>query len=235
MFEIDIYLDIKSPHSYLMMKPAIQLMRDYECKVNFKPYNLSYVDINVTTKYDETNPARIPKDAVQDRRARMYYTVARVYAKGMGLRIRGPEILLNSDKANIGTAWALQHACSEKYLSILYELGWPNGWRDCDMNDISTLKTCLAGAGMKKEKVDLFDEYLNTRGKKAVLDHMKIADNTGFVGVPHIVFDLNNKSTGMFGREHLSLVRHTMHERGLARSNEVSWQISHYWNDDKII
>ena len=28
MFEIDIYLDVKSPHSYLIMKPALHLEKD---------------------------------------------------------------------------------------------------------------------------------------------------------------------------------------------------------------
>ena len=64
MFEIGVYVDVKSPHSYLVVNPAMQMGQDYYCKVNFKPYDLSYVDMNLTTEHDRDNPVRKPPDGV---------------------------------------------------------------------------------------------------------------------------------------------------------------------------
>ena len=229
MFEIDVYLDIKSPHSYLMMKPALQLEIDYSCQLNFKPYDLSYVDINVTTDHDPENPVRKPKDLNQDRRARMYYTVARVYAKAMDLQLRGPEILLSAEKANMGTAWALKHGKSAAYLTEIYNAGWPNGWRDYDMSKIENIKASLLASGLTNDEVDGFEDYTRKEGPTQLENFKKEAEETGAVGVPHLSFPYNNNRIGMFGREHLGLIRHTMHELGLKKNSGVNWEISHYW------
>ena len=232
MFEIDVYLDIKSPHSYLMMKPALQLEKDYYCRVNFKPYDLSYVEINVTTDHDPKNPVRKPKDSTQDRRARMYYTVARVYANAMNLNLRGPKILLSAEKANMGTAWAFKYGKSAEYLTEIYNSGWPNGWRDYDMSLVENLKKSLLSAGLKANDVKSFEKYIDNDGPEELKKFKKEADETGAVGVPHIVFPYKDNKVGMFGREHLGLVRHTMHGLDLAKSSNVDWKISHYWFDD---
>ena len=59
MYEIDIFVDIKSPLSYLILPQALQMMEDYHCSVTFKPYNLSYVDMGLTTSHDRNNPKRL--------------------------------------------------------------------------------------------------------------------------------------------------------------------------------
>ncbi len=96
-YTIDVYLDVKSPHSYLMVKPALQLQDDYDCTVTFKPcdaaehatdersrsvllsrrYDLSYVAMGISTVHDPKDPKRRPANAQAERRAKMYYTVAR--------------------------------------------------------------------------------------------------------------------------------------------------------------
>jgi len=231
MFEIDVYLDIKSPHSYLMMKPTLQLEKDYSCKINFKPYDLSYVEINVTTDHDPENPVRKPRDATQDRRAKMYYTVARVYAKAMGLKLRGPEILLTAQKANMGISWASKYGKAAEYLMEVYSAGWPNGWRDYDMNNIENLKKSMLSAGLDANDIRSFEQYTKGEGPSELRNFRQEAEETGAVGVPHLVFPYKDKRVGMFGREHLGLIRHTLHELGLARSSKVEWKVSHYWFD----
>ena len=91
MYEIDIFVDIKSPLSYLILPQALQMMEDYHCIVTFKPYNLSYVDMGLTTSHDRNNPKRLPPNEGQTRRAKMYYKVGRIYAKAMGLEIKAPK------------------------------------------------------------------------------------------------------------------------------------------------
>ena len=63
------------------------------------------------------------------------------------------------------------------------------------------------------------------------------AEASGAVGVPHLEWQVEDKSAGgyktkgMFGREHLSLLRLQLHEQGLARRPGVEPHISHAWCD----
>ena len=233
---IKVWVDIKSPHSYLIVKPALQLAKDYDCIVKFMPYELSYVKMNLTTDYDEKNPVRKPPNKAEDRRARMFYTVARVYAKAMNVGMRGPKILLNSKLANIGLAYCVKHdeKYANKYLVHIYENGWEDGWRTFDMTDINQLKETMRIADMPNDIIEQFDHYVNSNeGAQDLLESMKEADEIGHVGCPHVSFPLNGKRIGMFGREHLSLIRHTMHQLGLARHEDVNWEMSHYWFENK--
>ena len=63
----------------------------------------------------------------------------------------------------------------------------------------------------------------------------KAAEATGAVGVPHLEWQVEDKKNGdlqtkgMFGREHISLLRLQLHEQGLARRDDVDPHISHAW------
>ena len=39
---ITVYLDMKSPHAYIAVRPSLELARDYKVKLDFRPYTLSY-------------------------------------------------------------------------------------------------------------------------------------------------------------------------------------------------
>ncbi len=73
---LDVYLDIKSPHAYLAVRPSLEVARDYRVRVNFLPYTGSYVAVGITTSV-ETDMKRRPPNPAADRKARMYYTAAR--------------------------------------------------------------------------------------------------------------------------------------------------------------
>ena len=125
--EVDVWIDIKSPHAYLAVRPSLQLAEDYHCQVHFRPYNLSYVSIGVTTHHDKSDPTRRPADANADRKARGYYSTARKYAAAQGLRIRGPRVLLDAHLANIGLLYAGRDGRAAEYALAVYDAGWPNG------------------------------------------------------------------------------------------------------------
>ena len=115
------------------------------------------------------------------------------------------------------------------YLTEIYNAGWPNGWRDYDMSKIENIKASLLASGLTNDEVDGFEDYTRKEGPTELENFKKEAEETGAVGVPHLSFPYNNKRIGMFGREHLGLIRHTMHELGLKKNSGVNWEISHYW------
>ena len=58
------------------------------------------------------------------------------------------------------------------------------------------------------------------------------AETTGLTGVPHYVFDdtASNRVLGLFGREHLALIREKFAAEGLARTPAVRPEFSHAWH-----
>merc|ERR1711935_529238 len=83
------YLDIKSPHAYICLGPTLQVAEDYHVKVSFLPYSLDFVQMGITTQHT-SDGERIPPDQHADRRARMFYTVAREYAQLQNIQIKPP-------------------------------------------------------------------------------------------------------------------------------------------------
>ena len=45
---LDVYLDLKSPHSYLAVRPSLEVARDFRVAINFLPYTLSYETLGVS-------------------------------------------------------------------------------------------------------------------------------------------------------------------------------------------
>ena len=229
MYEIDIFVDIKSPLSYLILPQALQMMEDYHCIVTFKPYNLSYVDMGLTTSHDRNNPKRLPPNEGQTRRAKMYYKVGRIYAKAMGLEIKAPKILLSAELANMALIWANKYNLGTEYLEEVYAAGWPNGWQEFDMNNLPNISKVLEKIGVPETDLVKFENYTKKQGMKDLEQFNQEAHESGHVGCPHLVFDLNGKRTGLFGREHISLIRHTMSDLELERNHDVKWQVPHFW------
>lgn len=223
---IDVYIDMKSPHAFLAVLPTLDVERDYHCLLRWLPFELSYVDIGVST---EVGPdmVRRPPSAHGDRRARMYYRAAREYARLQGVRIRGPARLLDSRRANMGMLWAARQGRAAEYALDVFRAGWPSGWRDYDMEDPARLAASLRNAGAG---ADGFAEWLRSGAARDEYDAaQRAAVRSGAVGVPHYSLDDGGRHLGLFGREHLALIRGKLHARGLARRPGVTPDVSHAW------
>ena len=44
-----VYLDMKSPHAYISVRPTLQIVNDYKVEIDFRPYTLSYIEMGVST------------------------------------------------------------------------------------------------------------------------------------------------------------------------------------------
>ena len=72
----------------------------------------------------------------------------------------------------------------------------------------------------------------NGAGAEELESCMAKAEAAGFTGVPHYVFHdaPSGKEIGLFGREHLALIREKFGAEGLARSPAVRPEFSHAWH-----
>ncbi len=205
------------------------MARDYQVRVNFLPYTMSYITIGVSTSVDEDMKRRPPSPAA-DRRARMYYAAARQYAALQGLPFRSPYRLLDSAAASKALLFAKQQGLEVPFLMRLYMQGWGSGWRDYELESLEALRGTLTEAGAETEGFDAFaaPDGLGTAELESCIAE---AEATGFVGVPHYVFDdaASGRRLGLFGREHLALIREKFQAQGLARTPDVRPDFSHAW------
>lgn len=230
---LDVYVDIKSPHAYLAIRPSLEVARDYKVRVNFLPYTLSYVALGLTTSV-EPDMKRRPPTAPADRKARMYYTAARQYAALQGLPFRSPTQLLDSEIANRAFLFAKKQKLEVPFLMSVYLRGWGSGWREYELESRSQLRGTLTEIGARTEDFEAFVAP-NGPGESELKRCMASAEAAGFAGVPHYVFyDVaSGRELGLFGREHLALIREKFAEEGLARDTDVGPQFSHTWRGPK--
>ncbi|MDP6832072.1 MAG: DsbA family protein [Alphaproteobacteria bacterium] len=228
--ELAVYLDIKSPHTYLAVRPSLEVARDYRVRLNFLPYNLSYATMGITTSV-EPDMKRRPPNAAADRKARMYYAAAREYAALQGLPFRSPQHLLDTLPANKALLFAKRQGLEVPFLMRVYVLGWGSGWRDYEVGSHEQLRGTLANVGANSDGFEAFMAP-DGAGDEELASCMARAESTGFTGVPHYVFDddASGRRLGLFGREHLALIREKFHAEGLARTPEVRPDFSHAWH-----
>ena len=116
------------------------------------------------------------------------------------------------------------------FLEAIYGAGWPNGWREYDMESLAQLQGTLQSVGADTAAFLPFMEG-GGAGDEALRASNEAAEAAGAVGVPHYVFhQADGRQLGLFGREHLALLRLKLHAEGLARTADVSPHLSHTWS-----
>ena len=124
---LKVYLDLKSPHAYLAVRPSLEVARDYRVHVEFLPFTLSYEAFGITTSV-EPDMQRRPPSAAADRKARMYYTAAREYAAMQRLPFRTPHRLLDSTQAHRAWVFAKRQGLEVPFIMSVYLHGWGSSW-----------------------------------------------------------------------------------------------------------
>lgn len=226
---LDVYIDMKSPHSYLAIRPSLEIARDYRVKVSFLPFAVSYMDFGLTTSID-ANMKRQPPSPQADRKARMYYTTAREYARLQELPLRGPDRLLDSSLAHRFFLFAKKQALEVPFLMRVCLPGWGSGWRDYELESHAHLKASLLDVDADVSGLEAFTAP-DGEGQSEVDACRESAEASGITGVPHYVFfdESLQRDLGLFGREHLALIRQKYSAEGLARHAAVSAHFSHAW------
>ena len=226
---LDVYLDIKSPHAYLAVRPSLEVARDYRVHINFLPYTLDYVSLGITTRVDPDNKRR-PANSAADRKARMYYATARQYATLQGLPFRSPCRLLDSNLANKAFLFAKAQDLEVPFLMRVCVQGWGTGWRNYEIESLNQLQRTMVEVGAHTKD---FKGYMAANGNAEIKlqECMTKAEASGLTGVPHYVFfdTALGHTLGLFGREHLALIREKFAAEGLARSPGVRSEFSHAW------
>ena len=230
---LTVYLDMKSPHAYISVRPTLQIVKDYKVEIDFRPYTLSYIEMGVSTTTKDQK--RRPPSADGDRKARMFYAAAREYCKLQQLPLRSPYRLLDAELAHRAFVFAKRQKLEINFMMSVCLRGWGSGWQEFELESITQLKEALADVGVNLTGFDAF-VMDGGEGEQIVSSYKEEAHATGFVGTPHYVFydHQRDRTLGLFGREHLALIRSKLSEQGLARSEDVTAEFSHAWQGSSI-
>ena len=139
--------------------------------------------------------------------------------------------LLDSTTANKAFLFAKHQGVEVPFLMRVYVQGWGSGWRDYDVESLDQLRTTLTEVGGESDEFEAFMAPGGS-GEVELKNCLAKAEAAGISGVPHYVFhdDVLGRELGLFGREHLALIRKKLATAGLARSPDVRPEFSHAWD-----
>lgn len=172
---IDLWIDLRSPYSYLAKDPAYALEKDFGVTLRLRPFTL---DIQGT--YNVRDP-KVAERAL--RRIKYLYADVRRFANQRGMVIFGPKKIF--DPTLIHLAWAYADAAGKG--RALIDTAYPRFFkRELDYEDRAAVEALLAEIGVDGTG---FDGFVKGPGPLAIAEHQAEAENQGVFAIPTFVVD----------------------------------------------
>jgi 2-hydroxychromene-2-carboxylate isomerase len=199
METVALYIDYRSPYSYLAKDEAYQLEQDFNIKLEWFPF---YTDL--TGAYGG-QPAQRPAREVM--KVKYLYMDCRRLAKRKGITIRGTIKIYDPTIVSIAMLWAQKHNVFRKFHDDVLPPFWN---REFDIENLSVVKTALENAGAPLAG---FEEFLAGAGKIAADKINADAEARGVFGVPSFIF----RDEVFWGTDRIEMLRDVLEESRLRR------------------
>jgi 2-hydroxychromene-2-carboxylate isomerase len=166
---IPLYIDLKSPYSYLAAHRALALEEAGELIFDWRPFVL-----------DIAGRANADPEAFL-RRARYLYRDVRRFAAPLGLTVKGPKRIYDSTLASIGLLTAKAAGVHQRYISKSYQRFFD---RDLELDDAEVIEALLADCGVDASGLVT---YAAGEGKDALATSRAEAESLGVFAAPTFV------------------------------------------------
>lgn len=196
---VSLYIDYRSPYSYLAKDEAYELEQDFDIKLEWFPY---YIDL--TGAYGGTLEQRTPRDWTK---VKYLYMDCRRLAKRKGLTIRGTVKIYDPTLVHIAMLWSQKHNVFRKFHDGVLPPFWN---REFDIEDLTVVKSALEKVGAP---LTGFDEFLSGEGKNLAQKINADAEARGIFGVPSFIF----RDEVFWGTDRIGMLREVLEESGLRR------------------
>ena len=196
---VALYIDYRSPYSYLAKDEAYQLEQDFNIKLDWYPF---YTDLE--SSYGGSVEQRPPREWVK---VKYLYMDCRRMAKRKGLTIRGTVKIFDPTIISVAMLWAQQHNVFRKFHDDVLPPFWN---RELDIEDVSMVKRALENVGAP---LNGFDTFLEGEGKQAFAAIQQTGEARGVFGVPCFVF----RDEVFWGADRIGTLRDVLEENGLRR------------------
>jgi 2-hydroxychromene-2-carboxylate isomerase len=187
---VDLWLDLKSPYSFLAKDPAYALERELGVTLRLRPYAL-----DILGAYNVADPKVAERGL---RRIKYLYADVRRFANQRGMTIRGPQKIFDSSLANIGMIYAKRCGVFRDYHDRVFERFWR---RELDIESPTALAAVLTECGADAAG---FPAFLEGEGQAQLRDVQREAEAAGVFGVPSFLLE---RGELYWGREHLPRIR----------------------------
>jgi 2-hydroxychromene-2-carboxylate isomerase len=170
---VTLYIDYRSPYSYLAKDDAFQLEQDFDVRVDWYPF---YTDL--TGAYGGNVEQRTARDWAK---VKYLYMDCRRIANRRGLTVRGTQKIYDPRLVSHGMLYAKRHGVFRAY----HEYILPKFWnREFDIENLDAVTQALAAAGAPAG----FADYLHEEAEREFAVVQADAEAKGVFGVPTFVF-----------------------------------------------
>jgi 2-hydroxychromene-2-carboxylate isomerase len=175
MTTVDLWLDLRSPYSFLAKDPAYALEQEFGVTLRLRPFAL-----NLATIANLNDPKALQNGL---RKVKYLYADARRFAAPRDLTILGPKKIF--DQRLVHLAWL--HADRQGRGRALIDLAYPRFFkREIDYEDRGAIDRLIREAGADPSG---FDAFAADEGPKALAAHQEAAEAAGVFAVPTFVVD----------------------------------------------
>ena len=170
---VDLWLDLKSPYSFVAKDPAYALEKECGVTLRLRPFHL-----DIAGGVKPSDPAALQRGM---RKIKYLYTDVRRFARGM--TILGPRKIF--DTRLVHMAWLF--ADTQGKGRALIDLAYPRFFkRELDYEDRAAIEALLKEAGADTAG---FGSFIESEGPKLLAGHQRDAEAAGVFAVPTFVVD----------------------------------------------
>ena len=197
---ISIYIDFKSPYSYLAIEPSKKFAKDLKLEINWLPYVLDIPEYLGSAKVD--NKGKVLESSRNDhqwRRVRYSYMDCRRYANLRKMTVLGPQKIWNTKLVSIALLWVKKQnsLLIEDFIDHIFVNFWK---RELDIENFDIVETIIEKCGISQSG---FKEWKKNSGKNELDAIMNGAHEKGVFGVPSYIIE----DELFWGREQIPLMR----------------------------
>jgi 2-hydroxychromene-2-carboxylate isomerase len=172
---VDLWLDLRSPYSFLAKDPAYALEKELGVALRLRPFALNLAGI-----VNLNDPAAVANGL---RKVKYLYADARRFAAPRGITLLGPKKIFDQKLAHL--AWLFAEKSGKG--RVLIDLAYPRFFRrELDYEDRGAIGMLLKESGVDPAG---FDAFATGEGPKELAAHQQEAEAQGVFAVPTFVVD----------------------------------------------
>lgn len=188
MTTVTMWLDMRSPYSFLALEPACALAAETGAALDVRPFHLKLEGM--------VNPKDPAAMAQALRKIKYIYRDVRRFANPRGLTVLGPQKIFDPTWAHLALLKANEQGVARAYLTLAYTRFFR---RELDYDDRAAVEAALAEAGGRADLA----AFAEAGGRQQLAALQTEAEAQGVFGVPGFVVD----GELFWGHDRLDFVR----------------------------
>lgn len=178
MTTVTMWLDLRSPYSFLAVEPAYAMAAETGATLSVRPYHLA-----IESMVNPKDPAAVAQALRKMlRKIKYIYRDVRRFANRRGLTVLGPQKIYDPTWAHLALLKAIEAGVARVYLELAYTRFFK---RELDYDDRAAVEAVLAEAGGPGDLA----AFAEADGRKRLAALQAEAEAQGVFGVPSFVVD----------------------------------------------